>query len=110
MFAPWLLFSLAVGTRRRWRKFLESCETSLESPSPSEPTKHIVDCSVRSDGCNWRMLEPDRSDYFGLARVQRTRLLQTFSTSTRSPHHSPSTRFLIRHCLLSRTTAQWVSS
>jgi heme/copper-type cytochrome/quinol oxidase subunit 2 len=30
--------------------------------------------------------------------------------SRRSPHPSPSTRFLTRHCLLSRTMAQWVSS
>ena len=83
---------------------------SLGSLSPSEPTKPIANYSIPSDGCDWRMLVLGPNDCSGPAQVQRTQPLQTFYTSRRSPRHSPSTRFLTRHCLLSRTMAQWVSS
>src|SRR5450631_592349 len=58
MFAPWLLFSSAAGTRQRWTKSLESCGTSLGLPSRSELTKPIANCSTRTDGCGWRMPAP----------------------------------------------------
>ena len=40
----------------------------MGSLSPSEPTKRTANCSIRSDGSDWRMLVRVRNDCCGRAR------------------------------------------
>ena len=87
----------------------ESCGTKL-GIAIAQRTYKAYRQLLDSGGCGWRTPAPGHSDCSGPARAQRTRPLQTFSTSRRSPRRLPSTRFLTKHCLLSRTMAQWESS